>query len=103
MTLDEYQLKAAETDLGAEVDYYIHGLSSEAGEVAAYRKRALRGDADCGDLIGELGDVLWYLAAVADMYGVQLSNVAEYNLTKLRKRKEAGTIAGSGENRGALL
>jgi len=36
------------------------------------------------------------------MYGVQLSSVAEYNLTKLRKRKAAGTIAGSGENRGIV-
>jgi len=46
--------------------------------------------------------VLWYLAAVADMYGMRLSRVAGYNLTKLRKRKAAGTIAGSGENRGIV-
>ena len=99
MTLDGYQERAGATDWCHPVDYYVHGLCSEAGEVAAVRKRELRGDWDAGDMRKEIGDVLWYVARLAEQYAMSLDDVAQVNLDKLRARAEAGTIAGKGDER----
>jgi NTP pyrophosphatase (non-canonical NTP hydrolase) len=85
--------------------YTTLGLAGEAGEVANQVKKAVRDDggtvtaARLGALRDELGDVLWYLAAVAREAGLSLSEIASANLTKLDARKEAGTIRGSGDKR----
>lgn len=50
-------------------------------------------------LVKELGDVLWYINAIAIELGVSLEEVARQNIIKLTKRQEAGTILGSGDNR----
>ena len=47
----------------------------------------------------ELGDTLWYIAAIADSLGMSLSEVAYQNLSKCKKRVETGTIHGEGDNR----
>ena len=47
----------------------------------------------------ELGDVLWYCAALATDLNLTLGAVAGENLNKLSVRKEAGTIGGSGDKR----
>ena len=47
----------------------------------------------------ELGDVLWYLSALAFYNGIDLDDVARANLDKLRNRKERNQIHGSGDNR----
>lgn len=99
MTLNEYQKYAQQTDGGHPVDYYLHGLASEVGEVAGVRKRELRGDDDPGNMKAELGDVLWYLTQTAEKYGLTLDEVAQYNIEKLRKRAMSGTIRGKGDNR----
>jgi hypothetical protein len=39
------------------------------------------------------------LAAVAKEYNLKLSDVAQYNLDKLKDRAERGVIKGSGDNR----
>jgi len=46
-----------------------------------------------------LGDVLWYLAESCTALGIELDDVAAYNLAKLASRKERGQIKGSGDNR----
>ena len=51
------------------------------------------------DLICELGDVLWYVAALATDLNVELSEVANKNIEKLNSRKNRVTIGGSGDNR----
>jgi len=51
------------------------------------------------DLSAEIGDCLWYIAVLADDIGIKLSDIANINLEKLHKRKEKGTIHGSGDNR----
>jgi len=47
----------------------------------------------------EMGDVLWYLAALAHDCGLSLQTIAEENLRKLNKRAVDGTIHGEGDNR----
>lgn len=85
------------------LEYLTIKLCSEAGEVADLVGKKLRGDPDRQDikekLIAELGDVLWYLARLADVHGVTLAQVAEANLEKLLKRQREGKLKGSGDNR----
>ena len=50
-------------------------------------------------LVLEAGDCLWYLANFCNDIGFSLSEVAELNLEKLRRRKEKGTLTGSGDYR----
>lgn len=68
------------------------GIAGEAGEVADLIKKHLHHGhpLDREKLIKELGDVLWYVAAVAKDIGVDLSEVAEANVMKLRKRYPDG-------------
>lgn len=90
--------------------YLTLGLSSEAGEVAGMYKKVVRDYSDVNDLhdmseewkkgfISELGDVLWYIARIADELDVSLSEVAERNIAKLLDRKKRDKISGSGDNR----
>lgn len=51
------------------------------------------------DLLKELGDELWYLAAKCTELGITLEQVAAINLDKLKSRQERGTLSGSGDNR----
>jgi NTP pyrophosphatase (non-canonical NTP hydrolase) len=101
MNFDVYQKMAKDTDLGHPINYYFLGLSEEAGEVAGIRKRFLRdeGNTDMDDLTKELGDVLWYLAMVADRYNISFDDVAVTNIEKLNDRKQRNVIKGKGNNR----
>lgn len=80
-------------------------LNGEAGEVAEHIGKALRDDKGHITserklkLISELGDVLWYLAALADLLGVEFDYVARMNLEKLESRKQRGVLGGSGSDR----
>ena len=105
MRLNEYQDKARGTavySVPSPIDYAILGLVGEAGEVADKRKKQLRDGAagpDDAALVAELGDVLWYVAAVATELGVSLEDVAQSNLDKLAARTSRGTIHGAGDQR----
>lgn len=71
------------------IAYTTLGLAGEAGEVANLVKKEIRDAKDRReDIKDELGDVLWYVARVADEYGFSLSDVALLNVRKLNKRKE---------------
>jgi len=86
------------TDLG--LDYTLMGLASEVGEVHGKRKKMLRDGADNREaMIHELGDCLYYTAMLASELGVPLSTVATLVLTKLKSRKERGTLSGDGDDR----
>lgn len=123
MELIEYQNKSASTAIYPDagrlggLNYAVLGLAGEAGEVAQKLKKFLR---DYGthikidpstpnveqlppevkiELASELGDVLWYVAAIAREIGWDLDHVAAYNLNKLKRRKEQGTLGGTGDHR----
>mgnify|MGYP003606336827 CR=1 FL=1 len=113
MTLDDYS-KTAITTLTPGHSYgeitpalmaQILGLVGESGEVAEKFKKLVRdkngviSDEDKQELIKELGDILWYVNAVADLLGSSLDEVASKNLDKVLSRKERGQTHGSGDNR----
>ena len=105
MNMNEYQKLAMKTaifstDMG--VYYATLGLAGEAGEIANKVKKFIRDGHSVEkekELISELGDVLWYVAAVADVIGVSLEEVAKDNMYKLAERQRKGTLQGSGDNR----
>jgi NTP pyrophosphatase (non-canonical NTP hydrolase) len=94
MLMNEYQSKAAETAHFPEymaLPYLTMGLCGEAGEVANLIKKVYRdadGDIEAvrADVVDELGDVLWYVAMIADYLDCGLDLIAEQNLRKLRAR-----------------
>ncbi len=85
--------------------YPALGLAGETGETCEKLKKAIRDDgghvgpARLADLSKELGDVLWYLAALCTELGLDLQEVAEANLAKLAARKSSGKIHGDGDHR----
>lgn len=106
MNMNEYQVLAKGTACYADqIIYPSVGLSEEAGEVAGQVKRMLRDDGGeltverKANIVGELGDVLWYVAAMATDLGVSLEEVAAGNVAKLQSRKDRGVLHGSGSNR----
>lgn len=103
MLFTEYQEKAATTRLeGAKHPLYaILGLVGEAGEIAEKYKKSLRGDKplDKESTALELGDVLWYIAALADDLGYSMETIAQMNLDKLASRKNRNKIKGDGDFR----
>lgn len=68
------------------------GLAEETGEVMGVAKRRARRlstdvkKASDTHLVEELGDVLWYLAAVSEISGLDLSKIWIENRAKLRDR-----------------
>ena len=106
MNFNEYQKIARSTAVYPEeykVVYPALGLCGEAGEVAEKVKKTVRGDSSLNEVQGniamELGDVLWYVAVLADDLGITLDQIANWNVDKLQSRKNRGKIGGSGDNR----
>lgn len=89
--------------------YCALGLCGEAGEVAEKIKKLVR-DTDYlrtkniphdfeRVLTKELGDVLWYVTATANEFGISLEEVLKHNYEKLLARRATGTLHGSGDDR----
>lgn len=95
MDLNDYQTAALKTDVRPHrelEDTVVHllGLAGEAGSVAAEYKKHLRDGEAHGSwrqrMAEELGDVLWYLVAIADRLDLKLDGVATANLAKTKAR-----------------
>jgi len=70
-----------------EKEYLMLGLMNEAGEVGGAYKKEIRDHVDNTDLIiDELGDVLWYLTRLCDVYDVKISELMINNIDKLLGR-----------------
>ena len=103
---NSYQRSAATTAIYTDkVVYPALGLVGEAGEVANKVKKLIRDGPDNRpdtwreDIASEIGDVLWYCAALATDLNLTLGMIAAQNEKKLMARKNAGTIGGSGDTR----
>lgn len=109
MTFDEYQQAALRTSRAADQkDELLHrvlGLVGEAGEVAEKFKKLVRDHntdldkLDTDDMAKELGDVIWYVAVLADYLGLSFDDIANKNIAKLADRQKRGVIKGAGDNR----
>lgn len=106
--LQVYQDLAVATAIygeGESIIYPTLGLASEMGEVAGKVKKVLRdnngefSDEKRIEIADELGDVLWYAAALARDLKIPLADIAERNLAKLKDRQARGVIQGSGDKR----
>lgn len=109
MTFDEYQKlalrTAADRDKKNELFHLVLGLVGESGEIAEKFKKWIRDQEsdlaklDKANMTKELGDVLWYIAVLADHLEIKLEDLAELNIAKLADRKKRDVIKGSGDNR----
>ena len=102
MNFIEYQKIVRDVRLpSANRDYALLGLSGEVGELHSLFAKNIRDNTalDLNMVTKELGDVLWFVAALADDCGVTLEEVALKNAEKLLSRKQRNVITGSGDNR----
>ena len=115
MTLDEYQDKASSFIFyKGSLLYPTLGLTGEAGEVAEKVKKLYRDDEinfmredmteelepeQARNLAFELGDVLFYIAAIAGDIGYSLEEIADMNISKLTDRQHRNALSGSGDHR----
>jgi NTP pyrophosphatase (non-canonical NTP hydrolase) len=97
MNLDDFQKEACgvgQSDLDDErlLAGWGLGLGGEAGEIQEHiKKHVLYGKSlPVAKLHEELGDLLWYVAAVSDLLGFDLSSVARANIRKLHARYPNG-------------
>jgi NTP pyrophosphatase (non-canonical NTP hydrolase) len=111
--LTAYQNAARSTidypDQGRNLIYPALGLAGETGEAVDKIKKLWRNQGITGGsslepeakraLLHELGDVLWYLAALAGELGTALDVIARMNLDKLADRLARNVIKSEGDTR----
>lgn len=90
---------------GNNLVYPMLGLAGETGEVSEKLKKMFRDnqgiltDEIKESIKLELGDVLWYVAALAFELKLDLDDVAVSNIEKLTSRLARNKIHGNGDNR----
>jgi len=97
MDIKLYQDAVART-MNKDLDYieslsnYSMGLAGEAGEVLEPLKKFLYHghELDTKKLADELADVAWYISALANTLGIDLSEALERNIVKLKQRYPEG-------------
>ena len=109
MNFQEYQAEATKTAIyqnkGNNPYYHTLGLCGEAGEVAEKIKKVMRDDGGdisiekSAEIMKEIGDVIWYIAALCEELDIDMETCAILNIEKLKSRQQRGTLQGSGDNR----
>lgn len=111
MNADDYQRLAARTlidrpdfaltDEQTMIVWNALGLAGEAGEVVDEVKKAIfhQHGIDHAKLGKEIGDVLWYVAALCSKLNIDLSAIMTANIAKLRERYPDGYSADASRNR----
>lgn len=115
MDFNQYQRASAETMIYPHalenhdmrgLMYVALGLAGEAGELANKIKKLYRDGFTHEDwpairegLTKEVGDALWYVAAICSELDADLEKAAAYNVAKLRDRARRGVLGGSGDDR----
>lgn len=113
MKFNEYQAKAIKFDLyrsGMSISSNgllekVLGLVGESGETADKFKKIIRDNGgqinneDRLEIVKELGDVLWYVSAIATYLDVPFDDIAQVNIKKLEDRAKRSKLHGSGDDR----
>jgi NTP pyrophosphatase (non-canonical NTP hydrolase) len=97
MNFNEYQDLTTRTagtfeDKQTELVAWAMGIGGESGEVVdIIKKHVFHGhELESLKTIYELGDLLFYIARMANALGCTLEDVAEFNIEKLEKRYPEG-------------
>jgi NTP pyrophosphatase (non-canonical NTP hydrolase) len=105
MTLSEYQEKAARTINPTLTDetmlrHALFGLTAEVGEITGLFQKQLQGHPLLLEhLEKEIGDVLWMAAELCTSFDLDMGEVAEANIEKLKKRYPEGFTSENSINR----
>lgn len=98
-TIDAYQEWVDEVaSPNADIIYCALKICGESGEVAEVIGKSRRaGEAELTDddrnkLTLELGDVVWYLARIANLLDLTLDEIMLHNVDKLEARQKNGTL-----------
>ena len=93
MRFEDYQKRAWDTNrLGSQnpLTVALHGLAGETGSIhTLYKKRLRDGDRFTGfreKVKEELGDIMWYLTAIASIEELSLEEIAVQNIEKTTSR-----------------
>jgi len=90
---------------GNNLYYPALGLAGEAGEVCNKIKKIMRDQHGVptseqkDEIAQELGDVLWYVGALASELEAHLASIAGSNMEKIKSRHVRGVLRGSGDDR----
>lgn len=97
MNFGAYQVASARTltlspDSEKQLAIMGLGLAGETGEVIELLKKAIGHGhiLDAATLRKELGDVLWYISAIATLTHQDLNDIAAENIAKLKARYPDG-------------
>ena len=96
MTFREYQENARRTQNKnltprERLEHALWGMSAEVGEVCSIHQKTYQGhDLDAVALRKEIGDVMWFVAEMCDVYDWDMGWIAEDNIAKLRRRYPEG-------------
>lgn len=103
MNFEDYQNAAKRTSARSEdralaLAISSMGLAGESGELIDKLKKDVGHGIplSVAEFIDEAGDVLWYLTDLCSQRGVNLQQVAEANIAKLRRRYPEGFVSGGG-------
>jgi NTP pyrophosphatase (non-canonical NTP hydrolase) len=110
LTFADYAAKAISTAIypGHAINaiaYLTLKLNGEAGEIAEKVGKAIRDANSVIDetrrlaLLSELGDVIWYVNALASELDSSLSEIATKNLEKIASRRARNVVHGDGDDR----
>lgn len=92
-------------DAGCKTDvekaYLSLGLASEAGEVASLMKKEMRDgvEYDGEKWLSEIGDCVWYITRLLDVYGYTMEDAMLHNVAKLHDRQQRNKLTGDGDTR----
>jgi NTP pyrophosphatase (non-canonical NTP hydrolase) len=96
MTFGDYQELAARTinptlSESERIHHALYGLTAEVGEITSLFQKHLQGHPFVVDYLAkEIGDVLWMVAELCTSFDLDMDEVAEANIEKLKKRYPNG-------------
>lgn len=113
MNFNEYQKECSKTDVGTSAQdcltpgwlYYTLGIAGETGELIEKIKKLFRDKNGIIDdnfkeaVIKEMGDIEWYIARLADWFGIKFEDIFVTNIEKLKSRQERNVLHGEGDER----
>lgn len=109
MIFEEYQELARRTQnkdlpIWAMREHALFGLASEVGEVMGLHQKVHQGHPmDETALRLEIGDCLWFISELCDVYGWNMEDIAIANIQKLRNRYPVKFTAEQSINRSEYI